>query len=288
MRDAARRPAAATVDLATRKFWRLIGREIDLGGEHAWLRAPTVGPGTVGTAWLDAEAALRGGAVHHDLPDAGLIGDWGALAGPGFDPSALHPSITDFYRHTARWRMEVWSSWSPLFQPGGEVISRGFGRRVQQLALPTRPLDVARGLDGRVSVLTDATGAQIAAGWIRTLRSTGDVVFSGRYSTRTLPGADRPSVHVTFPLEAGNLQVFLRPHNRAGGALELASGRGPWGSDGAYITVRDRGRDYAQRVPLHESFLLAVDDEQVLRTDHVLRFGPATALRLHYKLTRTG
>lgn len=287
MGDAARRPAAM-LDLGTRKFWRAAGREIDLGGEHHWLRAPMVGPGPVGTDWLEAEAAQRGGAVHHDLPGAGLIVDWERLAGPGFDPSALHPQIVDFYRNTAQWRMEVWSSWSPLFWPGGELVSRGFGKRVQQLALPMRPLDVSRGLDGRVSVITDRAGEQVAAGWTRTLRSTGDVVFSGCYSTMTLPGADRPSVHVTFPLESGNVQVFLRPHNRAGGALELASPRGPWGADGAYVTVRDRGRDYAKRVPLHESFSLFVDDEQVLRTDHQLRFGRATALRLHYKLTRLG
>lgn len=286
MRDAPKRRFAGTVDLGTRKFWRLTGREIDLDGADSWLRAPTVGPGPVGTAWLEAEAARRGGAVHHDLPDAGLIPDWGALAGAGFDPSALHPSIVDFYARTARWRMEVWSSWSPLFQPGGEIVSRGFGRRVQQLALPTNPLDVARGLDGRVSVLTDCTGEQVAAGWIRTLRGSGDTVFSGCYSTRTLPGADRPSVHVTFPLEAGNLQVFLQPRNRPDGRLELASPRGPWGSDGAYVTVHDGGRDFARRVPLHESFQLYVDDEGTLRTDHVVRVGPATALRLHYKLTR--
>ncbi|WP_019202348.1 hypothetical protein [Tsukamurella sp. 1534] len=286
MLEAVKRSTAAAVDLGTRKFWRATGRPIDLDGEEYWLRAPTAGPGRVGAAWLEAEAARRGGHVHHALPGAGLIGDWAQLAGPGFDPAALHPAIDDFYRHTANWRMEVWSSWSPQFRPGDELVTRGFGKRVQQLALPLDPLEVSRGLDGTVSVLTDSTGTQVAAGWIRTLRLTGDVVFSGCYTTRTLPGADRPSVHVTFPLEAGNLQVFLRPHNRAGGALELSSPPGRWGADGAYVAVRDAGRDHAKRVPLHESFRLYVDDEQVLRTDHVLRFGRATALRLHYRLTR--
>ena len=31
----------------------------------------------------------------------------------------------------------------------------------------------------------------------------------------------RPSVHVTFPLEEGNVQVFLRPTVLADGSLEL-------------------------------------------------------------------
>ncbi len=51
----------------------------------------------------------------------------------------LRPEVRDFYEHTSDWRMEVWTQWNALFQPGGELISRYFGRRVQQLALPTPP-----------------------------------------------------------------------------------------------------------------------------------------------------
>ena len=198
----------STLDLATRKFWRFAGRAIDLDGDDAWLRAP-VGTRAGGSSWLRTEAARRGGTLIEGDPDAGLQPGLGGLAGPGFDPAAVQPMIHDFYTHTARWRMEVWSSWSPLFWPGGELVSRLFGKRVQQLALPTRPLDVARGLDGRISVITDGTGTQVSAGWIRTLRGNGDTVFSGCYSRSTLPGATRPSIHVTFPLEDGNVQVFL-------------------------------------------------------------------------------
>ncbi|MFL0174863.1 hypothetical protein ACJEIK_18710 [Mycobacterium sp. SMC-16] len=277
----------STLDLATRKFWRATGRAVDLDGGDAWLRAP-LGSRGGGNSWLRAEAARRGGALRDDDPDAGLQPDLEGLSGPGFDAAAVHPMIHDFYTQTARWRMEVWSSWSPLFWAGGELISRMFGKRVQQLALPMRPLDVARGIDGRVSVITDGTGAQVAAGWIRTLRGNGDTVFSGCYSRRTLPGADRASVHVTFPLEEGNVQVFLRPQNLPGGGLRLSSPTGRWGADGAYVLVRDRGRYFARRVPVHETFDLYVDGEQVLRTDHVLRMWNMPAVRLHYKLERRG
>lgn len=277
----------STLDLATRKFWRLTGRSVDLDGSDAWLQAP-LGTGSGGNSWLRAEAARRGGALLEGDPDAGLLPDLAVLAGPGFDPASVHPAIHDFYTDTSRWRMEVWSSWSPLFWPGGELVSRLFGKRVQQLALPTRPLDVARGMDGRVSVITDGDGIQVAAGWIRTLRGNGDTVFSGCYSRRTLPGAVRPSVHVTFPLEEGNVQVFLQPQQRPDGGLRLVSPAGPWGGDGAYVLVRDRGRYFARRVPVHETFDVYVDDEQVLRTDHVLRMWGMAAVRLHYRLERRG
>jgi hypothetical protein len=178
----------------------------------------------------------------------------------------------------------VWTQWTPAFQPGGELVARFFGRRVQQLALPMRPLDVAHGMDSRVAVLLDGDGNQHAAGWIRTLRRTGEYVYSGCYSSRRLPGSDRASVHVTFPLEEGNVQVFLRPRVLPGGGLELASPAGPFGSDGAYVVVRVGEGVYAARAPIHETFRVYVDRDGVLRTDHDLRMWAATAVRLHYKL----
>lgn len=163
-------------------------------------------------------------------------------------------------------------------------MSRLFGRRLEQLALPTRPLDVARGLDSDVVLILDDQGVQRAAGWTRTVRATGDKAFSGSYSTRLLPGARRPSVHAAFPLESGNVQVFLRPDHGPDGSLFLRSPGGRFGEDGAYVVAEDRGTTYASGVPLRESFHLYLDEDGVLRADHRLRLWSATAVRLHYKL----
>ena len=274
------------LDRAARTFWRVQGRPVDLAGSERWLAAPTHDGQTVGDGWLQAAAAAYGGAVH-EQPGAGLLADMALLDGPHFTAAELRPEIRDFYEHTSDWRMEVWTQWNAFFQPGGELISRFFGRRVQQLALPTRPLDVALGMDSRVATIVDGAGEQRAAGWLRTLRSTGEYVYSGCYSTRLLPGAQQPSVHVAFPLQAGNVQVFLRPRVLPGGALELSSPAGAFGRDGAYVVVESGGRTHGARAPLHELFRVYVDHEGTLRTDHTLRLWSATVVRLHYKLTRT-
>ena len=138
------------LDGATRAWWRFVGRRVDLVGAEDWLDAPRCGPGPVGDSWLQAEAYRLGATVRADQPDGGLLASMSLLDGSEFRAADLDPMVCDFYEHTARWRMEVWSQWSAAFQPGGEVLSRLFGRRVQQLALPTRPLDVAHGMDSRV------------------------------------------------------------------------------------------------------------------------------------------
>jgi len=273
------------LDLGTRKFWRLAGREVELTGAEQWLDAPMSDSSRVGQEWVAAEAERHGGPTPCVEDGSGLMPSMAALDGPGFDSRRLRPEVRDFYEHTSAWHVEVWSGWSPLFWPGGEVISRVWGRRVEQLALPMRPLDVARGMDSLVTPIRDAAGRQVAAAWTRTLRGDGRPVFSGAYSTRTLPGARGPSVHVAFPLESGNVQVFLRPSLAPGGGLLLESGRGRFGQDGAYVVVRDGGT-HAARVPLHETFHVFVDEHGVLRTDHQLRLWGASAVRLHYRLDR--
>lgn len=275
------------LDRATRTWWRSVGRRVDPVGAHAWLDAPLHDAAQVGDAWVAASARAMGGVTVED-GTRGLLPDLAALDGPGFRAADVHAVVRDFYESTARWRMDVWTAWASPFRPAGELVAALFGRRVQQLALPTHPLDVARGMDSRVVAVVDEQGRQRWAAWLRTLRATGGYVYSGCYTTTTLPGRAQPSVHVSFPLQHGNVQVFLRPWVARDGSLRLSSGRGRFGQDGAYVLVRHGDVHHAARVPLHEEFRVFVDDEDVLRTDHLLRWGAAPLLRLHYRMTRRG
>lgn len=207
-----------------------------------------------------------------------------ALAGPTFDPEAVHPALRSFYENTGSWRMDAWTRWSRGFAAPGAVIEQLYGKRLQQLALPVDSLAPAHGVDSEIVTIVGPDGAHAGAAWLRTLRLTGDYMFSGYYRVGRLPGHSQPSVHVSFPLENGNVQVYLRPSNGPEGSMTLSSPPGPFGDDGAYVTVVDGARTYAARVPVHEEFRLYVDNEGVARTDHVLKMWGATAVRLHYRL----
>jgi hypothetical protein len=277
----------ARLDRLSRLWWRLVGRPVDLQGEHAWLDAPMSGESLVGDRWLAGYAESVGGTVD-ESDGLGLLADVALLDGPGFSRDDLLPEVVDFYERTSHWHVQVWAGWSWWSRFPGSLVERWFGRRVGQLAVPTDPLSVARGMDSRISVVTDGEGRRRGACWHRTLSEDDSVVFSGLYSTRRLPGADRDSVHVTFPLEHGNVQVFLRPDAEPDGALRLRSSASRFGQDGAYVVVRHGTRTHAARVPLHEDFHVHVDDRGTLRTDHVLALGPLRAARLHYRLDPVG
>lgn len=273
------------LDLGTRWWWRAWGRPVDLRWADTWLDAPMHGAGVVGEAWLAAAAEHSGTRLVED-PDGGLLRSMADLDSDDFRHDRVHPLVRDFYEHTARWRMEVWAGWNPLFRPGGALIARWFGRRVGQLAIPVDPLSVSRGMDSRIVTFMDAGDRPRGAAWIRTLRSTGEYVYSGRYAVTTVPSTGRPAVHVTFPLESGNVQVFLAPENAADGSLWLRSPRSPHGGLGAYVVVRVGGRHHAAHPPLAETFHVFVDEEGVLRTDHELRLWGLRVVRLHYRLEK--
>ncbi len=142
------------------------------------------------------------------------------------------------------------------------------------------------GIDSRVERVVGGDGGIRGAAWLRTSRATGEYIYSGFYRVSRLPGSDQPSVHVSFPLPLGNVQVFLRPEVAEGGALRLVSPPGAFGADGTYVTVVEGDRCWAARVPIHEEFHVFADGANLLRTDHTLAVGRAVALRLHYLLMR--
>ena len=272
------------LDRSTQAWVRATGRRVELS-EYPWLDGPIGDPALIGDAWLERQTRRLGGTPR---AGGGLLEDFGALAGDGFDPSQLEPAIRAFYERTDQWRLDVWSQWCPAAWPFGWLVSALFARRLHQLALPLRPLDVARGMDSEVVSVIDHRGVQLGAMWLRRLRSNGDTVYSGWYGTADLPLAKHRSVSVTFPLPNGNLAIFLRPVVDEHGALVLSSPLASFGDDGAYLVVADHDHRTAwvRRAPLAERFRVFVDEEGVLRTDHALNLWTIPVIRLHYRLQR--
>lgn len=275
----------ALLDRITQRWVVATGRRLELAPDH-WLDGPVGDPAGIGSAWIGQHADRVGAGVEAD-PNGGLLPDLAALARPGFDPGAVSPPLRDFYEHTARFDLDLWTRWSRWAEPGGRVLQALFSDRLRQLSLPLDPLEVAAGMDS--DVLTLRRGQQhLGTVWQRTLRDTGRTVFGGLYGVVAPPLGDGPHVRVVFPLPNGSLTVLLRPSNGPDGRLVLSSRPGGFGADGTYLVVRpDAGPvAWVRRVPLHERFALEVDADGHGRCSHRLALGGAQVLQLRYRMRR--
>jgi len=271
------------LDRLTQRWVKMTGRVVGLD-EATWLDGPIGRTAGIADTWLDDQARRLGGTAS-SVAGQGLLPSMAVLDGDEFDSSLLQPAVRDFYEATDNWRLEVWSQWSPWFVPGAWLLMRLFARRLQQFSLPLRPLETSHGMSSTVTQVLSPTGECLGAGWQRTVRRTGETIYAGWYGTTTLPGADRRSVRVAFPLPNGSLQVFLRPSNGSGGALLLTSDERSFGGHGTYLVINGPGRSARTRtIPISERFEVFVDDDGTPRTDHTLRLWNRVVLRLHYRV----
>jgi hypothetical protein len=253
--------------------------------EAPWLGCFLGKPGLIGTGIYDRIAAESGLRIRAPK-DAGLIADFNALRGPSFDPYTVRPEIRDFYEHAAKYHLDVWTEVSLTGRFFLWLLVEFISRRMDQLNFPISSLEVAKGMSSEVIQLYDPNSGDVeATGWLRRLKSSGNVIYAGIYSVVRVPGEENPCVKVTFPCR-GSANVYLRPVAHSDGSFGLDSSGSGFGRSGFYRIV-DAGPEY-WRVrnfsTLHELFHVYVDPEGVLRVDHTVSFVGLKIIRLHYKM----
>ncbi len=255
--------------------------------DAAWLEGP-IGGDVIGDAPYRDVAAAQGLTLERRSRDGGLVPDFEALRGDGFDPSRVHPLIREFYEHTTDFVMDVWSrSYFPT-RLGLWLLVATVSRQVNQLNFPLSPLDTAHGMSSEIIVLRRPDGTVRYTGWFRTVGVTARVLYTGFYMTEQVPGAPAPCVKVVFPMPRGNATVVLRPEVRDDGAFVLDSSGRRFGDVGFYrVDARDAERARVWHVrSLKERFVVYVDPHGVLRCDHSVTFWGLPVLHLHYKILR--
>jgi len=253
--------------------------------EAPWLGCFLGQPGRIGTGIYERIAAEAG--LRMDVPaDAGLIPDFNTLRGPSFNPYAVRPEIRDFYEHAAQYHLEVWSEVSLAGRFFLWLLVEFISRRMDQLNFPISSLEVAKGMSSEVLQLQERESRRVVAtGWLRRLKSSGNVIYAGLYSTVQIPGEENPCVKVTFPCR-GSANVYLRPIAHSDGSFGLDSSGAGFGRSGFYRLVDGGPGHWRVRnfTTLHELFRVYVDSEGTLRTDHTVSFVGITIIRLHYKM----
>ena len=275
------------IERGIRSWVTILGKRVPLDGPD-WLSGPVGTPGRIGPDFYEGYQHEAGLTAAVNAPGTGLLADFGALAGPTFDPARVHPRVREFYERTVEFKLEAWSQWSPLAYPFACVLMETVSRRIDQLNLPVQPLDTSRGMTSDVIQLIDPqTYAPRHALWLRRIAATGDVIYAGFYGITTPPLASGPCVKVVFPLPHGSATVILWPEAREDGSLVLHSNGKGFGDAGFYRVLQTGETERRVRCirAMKETIHVYVDVEGTLRTDHTFRFFRYPMLRLHYKIT---
>lgn len=273
-------------DRATGRWVRATGRRVDLG-EHPWLAGPVGSTRRIGADFFDRWAAAEGLRVDRGPSERGLLPSFGALAGGGFDPAAVHPAVGEFYERTAAFDMDFRPEWGGLVRPFAALMAAVFSRRLGQFDLPLSPRDVSRGVTSEVLRVTDpATGRVRENAWVRTLVKSGRPVYVGSYSVVTLPSDGGPCVKAAYPLPNGTAVVTLRPHARPDGSLELAADGRRFGDPGLYLVVHAPDGVRARFVRSFRKLIRVYAADGDVRADHTMSIAGLRCLHHHYRFRR--
>jgi hypothetical protein len=274
------------LEWAIQRWVLTTGRKV-LPDDEPWLDGP-VGSRRIGAGFYEAYAREARLEIVTDDPDAGLLPDFDALAGEGFDPSLIRPEIRDFYERTARYDLFVRIGWRGPFKHPPRTLIYLVGRNVGQFDFPLSAPAVA--MENELINLKDpTTDVTPYVGWLRRSAATGEAMLAGLYTTCGLAGQHGRFFKGVYPLPGGSATTFFRPENRPDGSFALVSDGLRFGEAGYYRIHRtDDGVLRVKSVPIEETIHVFVDSGGEIHATHAFAFWRARFLTLHYEISCRG
>jgi hypothetical protein len=153
------------------------------------------------------------------------------------------------------------------------------------LYIPTKNLKQSESLKSEIINLLDPITNEIKYTiWYRTFKSTGQVVYSGVYSTCILP-TGKTCVKAVFPLPKGNATVIMTPSVQNNGSLTLDSSGKRFGDAGFYFLLQDaKGNYWAQFIKSFRDKLIIGQENETLVAEQTLTLWHQKVLTLNYKI----
>ena len=249
----------------------------------------------VGTGYVGRLAQELGGTWTPDAQEVGIVGSLDELAGPDFDPAAVHPLVREFYERTTRFTLDIVPEWRRWVLPGYLLYRTALARPLGQANVPMNQRAAQRGVRGRIDTVTvpgaDGAGPTTVRGWIRSYADTDEPIYVGIYTTyrHTDQGSERGYVSVGFPVPGGSFTATLLPRARPDGGLVLTSRGDDLPHPGHYLTAIDARDGRLTALAVHgfaEQLDVHVDDAGRLRAEHAFSVFGIPFLVLHYAMTR--
>lgn len=246
-----------------------------------WLMGPFGKLGSISDDFVHQLAEAESLIIERNAASHGLIPSMKDLNFAPAEYARLSPSIIDFYENTSFYKLKFAVQWNPLFRILGNLVMYLFSTRIQQLNIPTKNTAGSDQINSEIITLKDRTSGELKYTiWYRTLKSTGQVLYSGVYTTCKLPSG-KICIKAVFPLPKGNATVIMSPSVGQLGELRLDAAGKKFGDAGFYFLLNDsKGGFWSQyvssfrdhlNVHCHEGNVFA-EQTLTLWNQHVLRF----------------
>lgn len=274
-------------DRLTQVWVKLCGRRIN-EKEFSWLIGPCGNTDIIKDKFVYELAEKENLDIHRNKENTGLLENVSQIGIDNEEMRLLNGKVADFYQNTSNYDFEIWSEWCGFFKPFGALLHLIFSKRLQQLNLPLRSMDSAKGIKSEIIQLKEKGSEKVKwTIWYRIIKHSNDVIYSGIYTTCNNPNYSVPLLKVVFPLPNGNASVIMTKTIENDGSLLLSSNGKKFGDNGFYFTLSNhKGKYWAKFVgAMHEWIRVYEDEEHVLRADHNLNFYGMRFLNLHYKMT---
>lgn len=230
-------------DWLTQQWVILRGRKIK-AEDHSWLMGPFGNLEAITEDYIDKFAEKETLIIDKTSASQGLIPDISLLNLSNEERSNLSQEVIDFYEKTADYSLNFSVKWNPFFKVFGILLNKIFSKRLNQLNIPTKNNKNAEPITSEIFTLIDPTTQQKKyTFWFRSIRSSGQVIYSGIYGICTLPNG-KNCIKAVFPLPNGNATVIMTPSVGKNGELILNSSGKRFGDAGFYFLLKDSKGNY--------------------------------------------
>ena len=170
-------------DWITQQWVILFGRKIDKK-ENDWLLGPFGNTNGIGLRFINQLAEKEKLIIDKNQKNKGLVQSINQLDISENDLNVLSKDVIDFYENTTNYDFDLKVKWNPLFKTCGRLLKLLFSNRIEQLNIPIENITDSKELKSEIIHLLDSKTNEVRRTiWLRTFKSTDQVVYSGVYET---------------------------------------------------------------------------------------------------------
>ena len=277
-------PMQKIQDWSTQQWIIFRGRKIKKE-DFPWLIGPFGLLDSIGKDFIIKFAKSENLIIDDSTSSKGLISSMNLLNLSEDEFSKLSKKVISFYEKTSDYDLDFSVKWNSFFKVFGILIKKLFSIRINQLNIPTENIRDKESLESEIITLIDPDSKEIKYTiWYRSIKSTGQVVYSGIYGVCTLP-CGKTCVKAVFPLPNGNATVIMSPSVGKNGELILDSSGKKFGDAGFYFLLKDsKGEHWSQFIKSFRDRLIIGEGHSYISAEQTLTLWNKIVLRFNYKI----